>query len=114
MSYKKLLTHRCDVYHLKSRETGGSFGVPTGTEFYYDEVPDLENVRCYFTEKNQSIVQQEPNNAIFQSFLVHFLPSADIKTNCKVVWGGDTYKMQKPRKIKKHHQEVTVVRDDNL
>ena len=119
MSYKKLLTHRCDVYHLKERNVGGggNYGVPDDDfekEFYYDDTPDLSNVRCYFTERNQSIVQLDPNNTIFQSFLVHFLPGADIKTNSKVVWDDITYKMQKPRNIKNHHQEVTVVRDDNL
>lgn len=114
MSYKNLLTHRCDIYHLKSRDTEGSYGVPGPKEYYYDDEPDLAGVRCYFTEKNQSIIQLAPNNTIFQSLLVHFLAKADIRTNSKVVWDGVTYKMQKPRKIKNHHQEVTVVRDDNL
>ncbi|MGE8079027.1 DUF3599 family protein [Peribacillus loiseleuriae] len=119
MSYKKLLTHRCDIYHLKEREvgSGGGFGVPIEDmekEFYYDDEPDISDVHCYFTEKNQSIIQMDPNNTIFQSFLVHFLPNVDVRTNSKIVWEAVYYKAQKPRKIKNHHQEVIVTRNDNL
>ena len=114
MSYKKLLTHRCDIYHLKSRETGGSFGVPGEKEFYYDDTPDISDVRCYFTERNQSIVQLDPNNMIIKSYSVHFMNGSDIRVNSKVVWDGVSFKSQKPRKIKNHHQEVTMTRNDNL
>lgn len=114
MSYKKLLTHRCDIYNLKSRMTGGGFGVPAKEEFYYDDEPDASDVRCYFTERNQSVIQMDPNNMIIQSMLVHFLPSADVRVNSKIVWDGVTFKSQKPRLIKGHHQEVTVTRSDNL
>ena len=119
MSYKKLLTHRCDVYHLKERNVGGggNWGVPDDDfqkEFYYDDEPDLSNIRCYFTEKNQSIIQLEPNNNIMQSFLFFFIPKVVIRKKNKKKRGGGTQKNKKPPMINKHHQEVTVVRDDNL
>jgi hypothetical protein len=117
MSYEKLLTDRCDIYHLKSCSPGGNWGIPTEDmqqETYYDDEPDVIDVKAYFTEKNQSITQGEPNAVITQSYLVHFLVSADIQTGSKVIWDGVSYKAQKPRKIKNHHQEVTLIRSDNL
>jgi|SRR5690625_268782 len=119
MSYESLLTDRCDIYHLKERNVGdgGNFGVPSEDvqkEYYYDDVPDCENVKSYFTESNQTIVQGEPNAVISQRYHVHFPISADIRTNSKVVWDDISLKAQKPRKIKNHHQEVTLVRSDNL
>lgn len=118
MSYQNLLIHRCDVYHLKEKDSSGEgYGVPADDmekEYYYNESPDLINVPCYFTEKNQSIVQNEPNQTIVQSMLVHFLPSIDIGMNTKVVWEGSAFRLQKPRKIKNHHIEVIAVRDDKL
>lgn len=119
MSYEKLLTHRCDIYHLKIRDksSGGKFGVPVEgiqEEYYYDDLPDFENVKCYFTEKSQSVVQLDPNANIIQVFNVHFPVTTDIKVSSKIVWEGTTFKSQKPKKIKNHHQEVTVNRSDNL
>lgn len=119
MSYENLLTDRCDIYHLKERDASGDggFGVPVGDrqkEYYYDDVPDLANVKCYLAEKNQTIIQMEPNAQVTQSYHAHFLVSADIRTNSKVVWDGITLKAHKPRKIKSHHLEVTLVRSDNL
>lgn len=114
MSYEKLLIHRCDIYHLKSREIGGSFGVPGQKEFYYDDEPDLVDVKSYFVEKNQMVFQGEPGNLIIQSYGVLFLKSEDVRINSKVVWDGVTYKSQKPKNIRNHHQEVTVSRNENL
>lgn len=119
MSYRKLLVHRCDVYYLKSRLAGGGvgFGVPSTDqeeEFFYDVTPDLEDVPCYFVEKSQMLVQGEPNHVIMQSFNVHFLPAADVRTNSKIVWDGVAFKSQKPKPIRNHHQEVTVSRSENL
>ncbi|BDG48779.1 DUF3599 family protein [Parageobacillus sp. KH3-4] len=119
MSYRNLLIHRCDVYHLTATndEPSGSFGVPIEDfqpEYEYPETPDLVNEPCYFTEKNQTIVQGDPNNTIIQSFLIHFLPNADIRVNDKVVWNGVEFILQIPKKIRNHHIEVTAVRRENL
>jgi len=117
MSYRNLLIHRCDIYHLTKKENGGSWGIPSEDleeEFSYNDVPDLLNEPCYFTEKNQTITQGDPNPTIIQSFLVHFLPTADIRVNDKVVWNGVEFKLQMPKKIRNHHIEVTAVRSEKL
>jgi hypothetical protein len=114
MSYARLLTHRCDIYHLKSEIMGGNYGVPGEIRFYYGENPDIPNAPCYFTEKSQSISQGEPNNTIIQPFLVHFLLSTNICLNDKVIWNGIELKLQVPRKIKNHHWEVSAVRQGDL
>lgn len=119
MSYESLLTDWCDIYHLKERPVvaGGNFGVPIDDvqmEYYYDSEPNLSEVKCYFTEKNQTIVQMDPNASISQSYNIHFLVSTDVRINSKIVWEDSIFKAQKPRKIKNHHQEVVAKRNDNL
>jgi len=117
MSYRNLLIHRCDVYHLKKNGSSGSWGIP-GTdleeEFTYGDTPDLTDIPCYFTEKNQTITQGDPNPIVVQSFLVHFLLNVDVRQNDKVVWNGIEFKLQIPKKVRNHHIEVTAVRRDNL
>ncbi|RFA37037.1 DUF3599 domain-containing protein [Virgibacillus dokdonensis] len=118
MSYEKLLTHECDIYHLKTKFNDDSgFGIPAEDrqeEYYYEEVPDVKATKCYFVSKSQSIVQGEPNAEVVEAWLVHFLLTEDIRTNSKVIWDGVAYKTQKPRKIRNHHQEVVLIRRDNL
>lgn len=119
MSYRKLLTDRCDIYHLHLKEgsTKPSFGVPMEDrqrEYEYRDQPDLVDVPCYFSGENQTITQGEPNNVIIQSFIVHFMPNVDVKTNSKIVWNGVEYNLQQPRLFKRHHIEVTAIRSESL
>ena len=117
MSYAKLLIHRCDIYHLQKKTGSGDFGIPGADldeSYSYNDFPDQSGVRCYFTERNQSIVQSEPNPTVFQSFLIHFMPSVDVRVNDKVIWNDTEFKLQIPRKIKNHHIEVVAVRSGNL
>lgn len=114
MSYKKLLTDRCDIYHLIESTTSPGYGLPGEAVYSYPEEPDLTNVPCYFTEKNQSVTQGEPGVEIVQSYLVHFAINTDIRLNDKVIFNGQQYKAQIPKPIKKHHIEVTVVRQGIL
>ncbi len=119
MSYENLLTDRCDIYHLKERPAGGGggYGVPVGDrqqEHYYDADPDEQNIKCLFVEKNQTVVQQEPNQKIIEAHLVHFLVASDIRINDKVIWDGVVFKARKPRNIRNHHKEVTLIRDESL
>ena len=117
MSYRSLLTHRCDIYHLAKEESKEEWGIPGNDlegEFSYGNVPDLTDVPCYFTEKNQTIVPGEPDSRVIQSFLVHFLPTADVRLNDKVIWEGIEFKLQIPKQIKNHHIEVTAIRSENL
>jgi len=118
MSYQSLLTDRCDIFHLQKEQAAGNlYGIPVQDKqpvFSYPEEPDQVDQACYFTEKNQSITQQEPNATIHQSYLVHFPITADVRVNDKVVWEGITLKLQKPRKIKNHHIEVVAMRSESL
>jgi hypothetical protein len=114
-----MLTHRCNVFHITDAGTISrpTYGVPIGSyqpEYTYPEVADLIDVPCYFTEKNQNVVQGEPNQTITQTFLVHFLSATDVRINDKVLWDGVEFKLRKPRKIKNHHIEVIAVRSESL
>lgn len=115
MSYRKLLTDRCDIYHLVESTSSPGYGLPGEPVYSYPKEPDLVNIPCYFTERqHQSITQGEPGAEITQSFLVHFLIGTDIRLNDKVFFNGVEYKAQVPKPIKKHHIEVTVVRQGSL
>ncbi|OES45814.1 DUF3599 family protein [Domibacillus iocasae] len=118
MSYKKLLTHRCDVYRLEAQNSATpTYGVDASFIVKNKEhnlVPVSVDVPCLFIEKSQTVVQGDPAQALLQRFLVHFLPNADILMNDKVVWDGEEFILQKPRKIRNHHQEVTAVRKVRL
>lgn len=114
MSFKSLLTDRCSIYHIVETSTSPGYGLPGEAVFDYGELPDLEDVPCKFTEKNQSITQGEPGVEIVHSFAVSFLMSADIRLNDKVIFEGAEYKAQIPRKIKNHHIEVIVTRKGSL
>ncbi|WP_404407727.1 DUF3599 family protein [Jeotgalibacillus malaysiensis] len=114
MSYENLLTDRCDIYYLKMSDREAVFGVPADNlqkDYKFDELPDLKDVKCYFTENNQSISQADPERSISQSFKVHFQKHIALKVNSRVIWNGIAYRMQVPRMIKNHHQEVLVVRE---
>ncbi len=118
MSYINLLTDRCAIHHLKTKDAEPpNFGVPPSDsqeDYYYSDEADHVNVKSYFVESSQTIAQQEPNQHIIEVFNVHFLKSTDIRMNDKVVWGGLEYTARKPKLIKNHHIEVTVFRSENL
>ncbi|MEK4336329.1 MULTISPECIES: YqbH/XkdH family protein [Bacillus] len=118
MSYDSLLTDRCDLFHLENEEAvRGKFGIPAGdlqTDISYPDTPSMRDVSCYVVEKIQSLVQEEPNTVIYQSYLVHFPLASDIRLHDKMVWNGISLKLQQPKRVKNHHMEVMAVRKENL
>lgn len=118
MSIESLLTDRCDIFHLKSEPSNRpKFGVPIENmqqEQEYDDAPDYTNVKSYFAESNQNIMQTLPDNKITSVMKVTFLLGTDIRTNDKIVFGGESYIARKPRNIKNNHIEVKAIRNDSL
>ncbi|AUZ26049.1 DUF3599 domain-containing protein [Bacillus subtilis] len=118
MSYQHMLIHRCDIYHEEAQApSAGRFGIPTAKlqpVISYPDTPDEQDVTCYFTEKTQQLIQKEPNQTVYHSFLVHFPLSADIRVNDKVIWENHNYKLKLPKRIRHHHWEVIAVRDESL
>lgn len=114
MSFRSLLTDKCDIYHLTESTTAPGYGLPGETVFDYPEMPDSVDVPCKFTEKGQSITQGEPGAELVQSFAVSFMISADVRLNDKVVFNGAEFKAQIPRKVNNHHVEVVVTRKGKL
>ncbi|KGK88036.1 DUF3599 family protein [Clostridium sp. HMP27] len=117
MSYRTLLTDKCDIYPLKKKEESLGYGIESkGNNFYYDKEPDYKEVPCYFSLAGlrNGVFQEEPNNKIYESYNVHFMIGTPIKVNTKVKKDGVFYKLEVPRTIKNHHIEVTAVREGNL
>ncbi len=112
MSYADLLTDECIVYHQIENQGTASYGVPGEAGYSYLVVPDLQNVSCLFAKENLKVVKEEPGVQIVQSFLVHFLIDTDVRFNDKVIFNGNTYRLEIPRNIRGHHIEVTAIRDD--
>jgi len=112
MSYNGLLTHRCDVYHQQVTTTPRNYGLPGEQEITYPDTPDIENAACLFVKSGQTatITQNEPNNVVYEMFLVHFLKDYDIRIGDKVVWRGIEYTAKLPELVRGHHWEVEVYR----
>jgi hypothetical protein len=82
---------------------------------YYAKTADYLQVPCYFKPAgNQSLVQNEPNNKIYETYLVHFMIGTNIKVNDQIKKDDILYKLQVPRVIRNHHIEVLVVREESL
>lgn len=114
MSFRSLLTDKCDIYHLRSESVSTGYGLPGEAGFVYADTPDEVDIPCKFTEKSQTITQGEPGNEIVQSYSVCFLYGIDVRLNDKFVFGGAEYKAQIPQAIKRHHIEVVAMRKGKL
>lgn len=112
MSYDSLLTDRCDVYHLIENTEAATYGVPGESDFSYSSSPDLQDVPCLFGKESIRTFKNEPGVQIVQSYLVHFFIGADVRFNDKVIFNGNTYRLEVPRNMRGHHIEVMAVRDD--
>ncbi|MCZ4248272.1 DUF3599 family protein [Bacillus amyloliquefaciens] len=118
MSYERLLTDRCDIYHERvSAPKAGRFGIPAEKlqpDFSYPEIPDAEGVPCLFVEKQQQLIQLEPDHKVYQRYLVHFPKETVLRVNDKIVWEDQAYILEMPKKARQHHWEAIAVRDDRL
>ncbi|MFP7170775.1 DUF3599 family protein [Terribacillus sp. 7520-G] len=117
MSFLNMLTDVCDIYHLKAEDssTKPTFGVSVENmqqQYDYPDEPDLSKVPAYFVEKSQSIAQGEPQRQLIQTYKVFFLPDTDVRTNDRVIFEEDAFRLQKPRRIRNHHIEVAAVREE--
>ncbi|XYY60334.1 DUF3599 family protein [Bacillus velezensis] len=95
----------------------GRFGIPAEKlqpVFSYPEVPDAEDVPCLFVEKQRRLIQLAPDHKVYQRFLVHFPKEAAVRVNDKIIWEGQAYILEMPKKARQHHWEVIAVRDDRL
>lgn len=115
MSYQSMLIHECDIHHLKTTPGETKFGVPGEPSQGYIEVPDLLSVRCFFSKQGMAgraeIVDKTPGQYITEVYLVHFMPTVDVRLNDRVVWDGVEYILQKPRGLRGHHIEVVAIRE---
>ncbi|MBY8913808.1 YqbH/XkdH family protein [Bacillus sp. YC2] len=118
MSYERLLTDRCDIYHeTASVPESGRFGIPAHKlqpVFTYPDTPDEQDVPCCFTEKQQQLIQLEPDHKVYQRFLVHFPITAVLRVNDKIIWENHVYILEVPKKVRNHHWEAIAVRDGRL
>ncbi|MBC2369953.1 DUF3599 family protein [Listeria booriae] len=115
MSYEKLLTDRCEIFHLsqKANDDSKSFGIsienlPDVIE--YGEGADIKDVKCYITKRSESVSQGEPQNVMIQSYLVHFRKNTDVRNQDKLISGDIVLILQEPKTIKNHHIEVEAFR----
>ena len=64
--------------------------------------------------KNSSSLFSRPDHKVYQRFLVHFPKEAVVRVNDKIIWEGQAYILEMPKKARQHHWEVIAVRDDRL
>lgn len=111
MSYVKLLTDRCSIYKLQTRNDSGGYGVSPQEELYYNDTPDIVNIPCLFTEVNLATLKREPGVKVEQTYNVHFNISANVSLGDVLEWNGVKFKADLPLKPRNHHIEVRVVRE---
>ncbi len=117
MSHRKLLTHRCTMYHLREKQDPPVYGVEQPITYAYGEMPDAIDVPSYWYRQTLNVQQtgiDQPGNNFVELFTVQFGPEADVRANDKVIWNGIKFKFHIPELIKNHHWEVTAERDDKL
>jgi uncharacterized protein DUF3599 len=113
MSYRSLLTDRCDIYKVKKSNKVVGYGLEDEVEYFYGDVPDYTNIPCKFNKTSSSqVIENEPGQKIIEIFNVHFLYKTNININDLVVKEGIKYKLMVPLPVKKHHIEVEAMRKD--
>jgi len=111
MSFEGLLDDLCDIYTLKVKTKGGSYGLPDKEIQYYSDTPDFINVRCHFNKiRVDNPIQSEPQNKILYPRKLNFPINIDIKSMDKIVnkIDGIAYYAGIPGNIRNHHIIVPV------
>lgn len=115
MSYKNLLTDKCDVFKQKKKTETYGYGIEGDkSNYYYDSIPDHEDVPCYFYQVDSSVYKSDPNTKIIETYKVHFLIDAPIELKDKIKKDGVLFELRKPNKIRNHHIEVIAFREGSL
>ncbi|MGX8177434.1 DUF3599 family protein [Exiguobacterium artemiae] len=114
MSYDKLLSDRANIYHLDKTSSGGGFGLPSEDAFSYPSTPDLTNVPCYLVRGRGTLIQTDSMHVSSSDDMAHFKYATDLREGDKVVIDGSIYKAGKPYKVKQHHIECPLRRENAL
>lgn len=49
-------------------------------------------------QKKPRLIQEEPDQTVYHSFLVHFPGSSDIRMNDKIIWQHNSYILKAPKR----------------
>lgn len=83
------MTHEVCIYKLHSKEGETSFGVPGQREYYYNDVPDLDNVSCYVQRSGSPFIETgQPFDEIIETIKIFFPKEIEIKEKDKIVFNG--------------------------
>lgn len=108
--------HTCDIYHLTQTEEDAGYGLGGKPVFGYPDAPDIENIRCHFAVKYQTLVtiQREPQQDLDARIKLTLPAGTDIRVNDKVVSRvtGYEYRVEIPRNIRDHHVYAYIKRQD--
>lgn len=112
MGFEQLLDHKCNIYHMESKETSLGFGVPT-EEFTYPDKPDEKDIDCHFNVNCSENLQQTDNANVYTvNGKVNFALGTDVRVNDKIVdlRNGLEYICEIPKRIRDHHLIAIVHR----
>lgn len=116
MSYKSLLTHRCDIYRMQPGEVKNEYGVPIQLPPGYGSTPIRSDVPCYSGKSSSQtfIYQGDPNAVISERRTFHFLKGADIQRNDKILHNGLYYRVKAVNYVRNHHIEAEAEAVESL
>ena len=111
MSFKKLLDHTCDIYHIVEQSVPLGFHLPTVSSFDYHDKADIHGAMCHFGGASSStMIQKEPMNQMEPTVKLALLIGTDIRLNDKIVDCAthQEYTAGLPRNIRNHHIVVEL------
>lgn len=118
MSIEDFLDHKCDIYHVTNSNINLGYGIKYIEKYIYGEKPDLEDVDCHFSVKNDGIVlvQELPQTNIEGKLKLTVDINTDVRVNDRVVSkeSGLRYRVGVPRNIRNHHIAVMIYREDGI
>jgi len=107
MSFDTMLNHKCDIYHMRRKDTSPGYGLPSSPTFSYEDTPDLSEITCHFGIKSETIaiVQKEPQTNYEAKIKLTLPIGTDIRLNDKVIntETGYEYTAGMSRNIRDHH-----------
>lgn len=116
--FEDFLNHRCDIYHLETKQQSAGYGIKTGTVMRYGSTPSVTDVHCHFHVKSDviRIEQNEPYPALSGEGKLTLPIGTDIRKNDKVRnrETGECFICDRPTKIQDHHITVKIKAESGL
>lgn len=117
MSFADFLTDRVNIYHMRTIELDGIYGLPNQRDYEWPDNPDETDVPCHFCIGGAmgTVVQSTPGYLYQVRMKAQFQAGTDIRPMDRIVdtATGYEYRAEVPRAAGRgHHIACYLVRED--